>query len=192
MADSDSNPIRLLHEVGRILDQEGVHWAAIGALAVAYHGFVRASLDADAIVTFKGSRTDLDRLAASLRAQGWKVDVRKGGPGDPLGYVIRILDAGENQVDLIGGIARMDSALFDRALADELEGLPMRIVAPEDLIALKVFAGGIQDMADAATVVEIQGEALDRNLIRDLCRLFGPEEEKRAEKLLESPNAGIK
>jgi hypothetical protein len=183
MPDPDSNPLRLLHEVGRILDREGVSWAAIGALAVAYHGFVRASLDADAIVTFKGSRTDLERLGSSLRAQGWKVDVRKGEPGDPLGYVIRILDAGENQVDLIGGISRMDSTLFDRAITDELEGRSMRIVSPEDLIALKVFAGSAQDLADAAAVVEIQGDALNRNLIHDLCGRFGPEEKKRAQKL---------
>lgn len=186
MPDSGSNPLRLLHEVSRILEQEGIQWAAIGALAVAYHGIVRASLDADAIVTFKGSRTDLNRLGPILRAQGWTVDVRKGDPGDPLGYVIRILDADENQVDLIGGISRMDMALFDRVLSDELEGLPMRIVSPEDLIALKVFAGSAQDMTDAASVVEIQGEALDRNLALALCRGFGSEEGKRAEQLLKS------
>lgn len=184
MPDPGSNPLRLLREAGDILDQEGIQWAAIGALAVAYHGIVRASLDADAVVTFKGSRTDLERLGPILRMKGWTVDVRKGDPGDPLGYVIRILDAEENQVVLMGGISRMDSALFNRVLTDDLEGLPMRIVSSEDLIALKVFAGSAQDMTDAASVVEIQGEALDRNLTLALCKGFGSEEAKRAEQLL--------
>jgi hypothetical protein len=38
---------QLLDQVGRILESKGISWATIGALAVAYHGVVRASLDAD-------------------------------------------------------------------------------------------------------------------------------------------------
>lgn len=186
MADPEANSLQLLNEVGKVLDQEGVRWAAIGALAVAYHGVVRASLDADAIITFKGSTSDLNRLGDALREKGWKIDIRKGEAGDPLGYVVRIQDTAENQVDLIGGISRMDPALFDRSFPDQLEGFDLKMVSAEDLVALKIFAGSAQDLADAASVVAVQGETLDRDLALALCRGFGPEEEKRAKQLLKS------
>ena len=69
----------LLQYVGRVLESEGIKWATIGALAVAYHGWIRASMDADALITFKGSASDLDRISEKLREQGWKVDSRVGG-----------------------------------------------------------------------------------------------------------------
>src|SRR3954469_11031576 len=96
---SASNPVQLLQEVGRILESERISWAAIGALAVAYHGVVRASLDADAAISLKGSATDIDALVRRLRKAGWKVELNLGEEGDPLAFVVRLTDKKKNRVD---------------------------------------------------------------------------------------------
>jgi predicted nucleotidyltransferase len=181
-----SSALQLLHQVGQFLDTEGVGWAAIGALAVSYHGVVRASLDADALITLKGSALDLDQLAEKLRLKGWKVDARMGEPGDPLGFVVRINDQAENQVDLIGGIRRLDAGFFERSSSTELDGMALKIASPEDLVALKVFAGGPMDLEDAKGVLEIAGTRIDADLLRRLCRQFGPSQAQLCEKLLKS------
>ena len=181
-----SNPPQLLHRVGQFLDIEGIRWAAIGALAVAYHGWIRASLDADALISLKGTGKAVERLAESLRAQGWKVELRIGDEEDPLGFVLRVEDGNENQVDLIGGIRRLDPKFFERTIQDELDGMPLRIASPEDLVALKVFAGGPKDRDDAAGVLEVTGAKLDRVLLIKLCARFGPAEEKLCKRLLEN------
>lgn len=179
-----ANPPELLAQVGRILNAEGVRWAVIGALAVAYHGWIRASLDADALITLRDAKGNLDALVGKLRERGWQVESRMGDEDDPLGFVVRIVDASGNQVDLIGGIRRLDPDFFARSIEDDSEGMALRISSPEDLIALKIFAGGPKDMEDARGLVDMLGTSLDKDLVLTLCRRFGTEEEARGKKLL--------
>jgi hypothetical protein len=97
-----SSPPELLNRIGAMLDAQSVNWATIGALAVAYYGPVRASLDADALISLKDANLDLDGLAKILSAEGLTVETRMGEEDDPLGFVLRIFDNDGNQVDLIG------------------------------------------------------------------------------------------
>lgn len=179
-----TNSPRLLDQVGRILDALGAPWAAIGALAVAYHGPIRASYDADALISLKGSSVDLGQLGDYLRESGWKVDVREGEQGDPLGFVVRILDKAGNQVDLIGGIRKLDPDFFGRARRTTVEGMKLRFASAEDLIALKLFAGGPKDLEDAEGVIRVQAGRLDSALLRKLCKGFGARVAKSCERVL--------
>lgn len=72
---------QLLAQVGQVMDEAGVRWCAIGALTVAYHGWVRASMDADALVTMRDSKVNSEQLVALLRNQGWEVEFRDGDMG---------------------------------------------------------------------------------------------------------------
>lgn len=184
---ADSSPANsplLLDQIGRTLDESGVRWAAIGALAVAYHGTIRASYDADALISLKGSRTDLDQLAVTLRSSGLKVAVREGEPGDPLGFVVRIQDRTGGQVDLIGGIRKLDPDFFARAKRATIDGIKLRFASAEDLIALKVYAGGPKDLEDAEGVIRVQAGRLDQDLLRRLCKGFGARAAKSCGRLL--------
>ncbi len=182
-AEGSSSP-QLLHRIGMMLDAKRVNWATIGALAVAYHGVYRASLDADALISLKGAGLDLDELGKLLSAEGLTVEIRMGEEGDPLGFVVRISDADENQVDLIGGIRNLDQGFFARTLNDEFDGMKLRVASPEDLIALKLYAGGPQDLEDAKSVLAVQGSSIDKELVISLCRRFGASVEISSRKLL--------
>jgi predicted nucleotidyltransferase len=183
--DPESSP-QLLDGIGRLLDGKHVRWATIGALAVAYHGLYRASLDADALISLKGADLDLEGLAGILRGRGLSVDVRMGEEGDPLGFVLRITDGRSNQVDLIGGILRLDPDFFQRSTEDEFDGMRFRMASPEDLIALKVYAGGPKDIEDAKGVIEVQEAGIDNELLIRLCKRFGADSEARCRKLLDT------
>jgi predicted nucleotidyltransferase len=183
--DTGSSP-QLLDGIGRLLDDNHIRWAAIGALAVAYHGLYRASLDADALISLKGADLDLEGLAGILRGRGLSVDVRIGENDDPLGFVLRITDGRANQVDLIGGIPRLDPDFFQRSTEDEFDGMRLRMSSPEDLIALKVYAGGPKDIEDAKGVIEVQEAGIDNELLLRLCKRFGRESEAVCRKLLET------
>ncbi len=176
--------LHLLHQVGLVLEAESIRWGAIGAVALAYHGVIRASLDADAIITLKNSQTDLDSLAEKFRVAGLSVDLRMGEEGDPIGFVLRVTDNLNNQVDLIGGLRRSDPELFDRLLSIDFDGLPLFMASAEDLLALKLFAGGPQDLADARSLIEILGEQTDLALLRRVCERFGKSVSALCEKIL--------
>ena len=179
-----ANSPQLLAQVGQVMDEAGVRWCAIGALAVAYHGWVRASMDADALVTMRDSKVNSEQLIALLRSRGWEVEFRDGDMGDPIGFVIRIRDGQRNMVDLIGGIRKLDPAFFERRIDTELDGMKLRFASVEDLVALKIFAGGPKDLEDAAGVLEIRGASINRELLVSLCHRFGHETEKRCKRLL--------
>jgi predicted nucleotidyltransferase len=66
----------------------------------------------------------------------------------------------------------MDPDLLGRTTQVSLAGSPLEIVGREDFIALKAFAGGPVDLADARAVIA-QGEgSLDLDLLRRLARRF--------------------
>lgn len=63
-------------------------------------------------------------------------------------------------------------------------GVGLRIVGREDFIALKCFAGGPQDMIDAASAYRSADGPLDLDLLRALTRRFGREAADKLEQVL--------
>lgn len=88
-----SNAPHLLALIGHELDAVGAKWTTIGALAVAYHGLVRASMDADALVSFKTAKVSPENFASRLGQNELQVEYREGDADDPIGFVIRICDS---------------------------------------------------------------------------------------------------
>jgi hypothetical protein len=184
MTDKASDAPHLLASLGKVLDGSGAKWAVIGAMAVAYHGWVRASLDADAMLSLRGSALDIERLADRIRSMGLQPEIRMGEPGDPLGFVLRVQDGDGNQADLIGGIRKLDPGFWDRVIRQEWRGALFSFASAEDLIALKLFAGGPKDLEDAEGVIRVQAGRLDSALLRKLCKGFGARAAKACERLL--------
>ncbi len=62
--------------------------------------------------------------------------------------------------------------------------MKLRFASAEDLIALKLFAGGPKDLDDAEGVIRVQASRLDLPLLRKLCKGFGARAAKACERLL--------
>ncbi len=161
----------LMLDVAAVLSAENIAYAVIGAMAAAVHGSVRASLDADAIVHLRVS--EAKAIASKFVDAGFEAELRIGDADDPIAALLAINDEFGNRVDLLMGLRGMDPAAFARAQDVDFAGATLRIVSREDFIAMKVFAGGPQDIADAEMALALDHKSLDAKLLRRLADRFG-------------------
>jgi hypothetical protein len=175
---------QLLADVVAVLNAHRIDYAVIGALAVAVHGVIRASVDADAVVA--AAPPQLRDLQQQLMVRGLIVQLRTGGVDDPIGAMMIVADHFGNRVDLLSGILGLDAAMYQRTITLQPRGiaLPLRIVGREDLIAMKLAAGGPKDLMDAEGCIAVAGDSLNVELVRQLSRQFGRSALARCDKLL--------
>ncbi len=172
----------LLLDVVALLDAQGIDYGVVGALAASVHGSVRATLDADALVSAPPSR--LAALEKRLRKAGLKARLRRGDADDPIPALLAISDPFGNRVDLLGGLRGLDPAAFERTIAVPFSGTTLAIIGREDFIAMKCFAGGPQDLADAQEAIEAAVPPVDLDLLRRVSRRFGRPAADALERLL--------
>jgi predicted nucleotidyltransferase len=158
-------------DIAGFLEARGVRYAVIGAMAAAVHGVVRASLDADAVVALHVR--EAQALRQALIEKGYEAAVRIGDADDPIPGLLEIRDRHGNRVDLLLGLRGMEPELLNRTRKVRLADATLEIVGREDFIAMKAFAGGPVDLADAQAVIEMDRESLDLSLLRRLAQRFG-------------------
>jgi hypothetical protein len=149
-------------ELVAALDDAGVDYVLIGGLAVAAHGFPRATKDLD-IVPAPDS-ANLERLAALLR----RIGAQHHGLGDfdPAEFPFDPLDPGQlaeggnflldtrlGRVDIMQWVPGVRGELAyehltRNAVGTTLGGHRVRVCSRDDLIAMKRAAGRPQDLLD--------------------------------------------
>lgn len=109
---------------------------------------------------------------------------RRGDIDDPIAAVLALTDGFGNRVDLLVGLRGLENAAFQRAIEVPFQGTLLRVVGVEDFIAMKVFAGGPQDMADARYALAAAKNAIDVDLLRRLAARYGRHVSSELQKLL--------
>jgi hypothetical protein len=153
------------------LAEQRVEYLIVGGLAVIAHGHVRLTQDVDILPSPDAS--NLDRLAAALReldavaigARGERLTLDLSQP-ESLSVGNCFLETRYGAVDLVNG-PRPDSLRYRRLEASAVEstiaGKRVRVIAKDDLIAMKREAGRPKDLADIAALTEVErGGGLDR------------------------------
>ncbi|MBI3318746.1 MAG: nucleotidyltransferase [Candidatus Omnitrophica bacterium] len=163
----------LLLDVIAVLNKHRVPYAVVGAFAASFYGVVRASMDADAVVSLRSVAVNVETLMKEFQGAGFKTAYRSGDARDPIGAVLNIEDGFENRVDLLARVRGMGEDVFSRAVETRFMGRTIRMIGPEDFIAMKIFAGGPKDLSDATGVLEVSGRRIDRVLLRRLVRSYG-------------------
>lgn len=181
--------VELAEEVAAALRAEGAGVAVIGAMALAAHGYVRATDDFD-LATTTNPFGALRRVRDALAARGHDVELREPDMEDPLGGVLVVEAEGASPVEVVNylnpfapsrGLVGADAVATAAALQEG--GLP--VVDLPHLIALKLYAGGRKNELDVLEVLA-SNPATDRGTIRDLCERFGLRAEwQQIEKLQE-------
>lgn len=164
-------PFDLAERVAAAAAQRSIPTAVIGAGALALHRLVRATQDVD-LASFVDPGAKLRPLEADLRAQGLHTELRMPDGDDPLGGVLRVWSAVDDEdvpVDLVEVVNfdnphRPRRTPAARAIRDALSLMPgsaLRYVQLADLVALKLDAGGRTDLAD---IVEVLARNPDADL----------------------------
>ncbi len=173
----------LLLDVIHLLNERRIPYAIVGAFAASYHGVVRASLDADAVISLQ-SGLEGKELAQEFHRARFKATYRTGDLKDPIGAVINIEDGFHNRVDLLMNIRGMTDAALARAIDAEFMKTGIRVISLEDFIAMKVFAGGPQDVQDAIGALKVSSHRIKRPLLIELAQQYGKETSRRLQSLL--------
>jgi len=142
----------LLVRVTRHLDAANAPHALIGAAALAIHGIARSTYDIDILTV--DHRVLESVFWGPFRDEVTTVDIRRGDHDDPLAGVVRVSAATTRPVDVIVGRWRWQQRAIARASAMP-DGPP--VVAARDLVALKLYAGGTQDLWDVQALLSLPG-----------------------------------
>ena len=146
-----------------VLDEHGVRYALIGAAALAARGVARSTFDIDLLTV---ERRVLD--AATWRSLGDDVDIRRGDADDPLAGVVRVTLGDEQPVDIVVGRHAWQSRVIDRA---ERLGAGAPVALARDLVLLKLYAGGSQDLWDITELLRHAPGSLRAEVDEDVAAL---------------------
>ncbi len=146
-----------LAKVIAVLEGLEIPYALIGGLALGVHNVIRATEDVDLLV--QQSPAQMQGLAREFGAKGMRAVSRKGAADDPLRGVVALevpTREGNVTCDLILPSSGWQFEAIRKSELVNLQSLSLRVVRPEDLFLLKLFAGGPQDLLDAADLLNQQ------------------------------------
>ena len=178
---SGESALLLLDAVELLTGQE-IEYAVIGALAASIHGAVRASMDADVVLSI-GMR-EAEDLERAFNTAGFRTLLTRGDPEDPIPGLLRLNDLYDNRVDLLIGLRGLERQAFSRGIDVPFQGMTLKFIGREDFIAMKVFAGGPMDLVDASRAILASGQSLDLGLVRRLAKGYGRDAIESLERLL--------
>lgn len=155
---ADALPELDIQAILRELVDAEVDFFLIGGVAVGYHGHIRATKDVDIVPSPDSG--NLKRLAGVLRSLEAQVegaeDFTEGEVPDPLDPAALelegnwVLSTRLGRLDVMQWIGETPlwRDLSNRAVEDTVAGLPIKIVAYEDLVRLKEIADRPEDRLD--------------------------------------------
>lgn len=175
----------LASEVSGLLVEHGERPVLIGAIALAAHGYVRATSDVDlAIAVDPRSLAGIVRLLHEALTDV-EVTVEMPDSSDPLGGVIRVRRGGPEGV--LVEIVNFDNAPGGGfpALVREAQTAPFEfpdgqvgaVVSAEDLVFFKLYAGGGKSLLDIQEL--LVRRQLDLERLEELARRYGMTRELR-------------
>ncbi len=187
--------LALAEQVTLVAKRLGFDTALIGAAALAVHRYTRGTEDIDLAVTVD-PWPQLHALEQALASAGMRTVLRLPDDEDPLGGVVvvwRSEDASGEPEDVVEVVnfrnpgrivATPAAAAIARAVP--LPDSPLRCVTIEDLVALKLYAGGLADLADIVQLLA-RNPQTDLAAVRATTAAFDPE--NRLESLIEQATA---
>ena len=131
----------------KCLNNAGVDYIMVGGWAVNLHGYVRATVDLD--IWILADQENARKVYAALGEFGAPLGEVKPEDFTQDGTIFQI-GVAPCRIDVINKIDGVKYAeASPRAVQKTIEGVPVRIISREDLIANKRASGRTKDLADA-------------------------------------------
>ncbi len=180
MSERDDRTFAVAATLASWISADGARSAVIGAAALAAHGYVRATQDLD-LATEVDPFMQLRDVAKKAQAEGWTVRLDLPDHEDPLGGVLTVTGEDFDPVQVVNfhnPFRTIENPGHEALVgAVDLQGVPgLKVVRVEDLILLKLYAGGLKGLADIHELLVIHPE-VDRVALRARAARFGLESE---------------
>jgi hypothetical protein len=134
----------------------GVEYVLVGGYAVTFHARPRSTKHLDLLVSL--SQENRERLARALSAFGAPKNVVDGAR-DLTANDIVYFGSIPFRVDIIGSASGIEFAeVHSRAVQTTLDGVPVRIIAIDDLITNKRASGRPRDLEDCAELERVRAK----------------------------------
>lgn len=163
---------KLFDDASRSL-QVPIRFALIGGLAVSTWGAVRATQDIDLLADSDpsplGDRQFRAGLQRYLEEKGCVAEWRVGDSDDPIPLLLHMKlprPARGMGSDILWAHKRWHREALARAVAVKVSGLELSVLHPEDLILMKLEAGGPQDLLDVETLLSKPPPTLNLKRLR--------------------------
>ena len=163
------------------LDQAGIPYMLTGSFASSYHGTPRATQDIDIVIA--PSPDQLQALVRFLPEREYYVDLEAALDPHMRETQFNVVDLVTGwKMDLIIRKSRPFSRLeFDRRAAVDLHGLRLFIATAEDVLLAKLewakLGRSQRQIDDAAGIIRIRADDLDREYIENWVRELNVEQE---------------
>jgi hypothetical protein len=150
------------------LTRADVEFLIIGGVAVGFHGYVRATKDVDIVPA--PDPQNLERLTQVLRGLDAQIEGAEDfeneelpDPLDPEALALGgnwVLRTRLGRFDIMQWIGEDElwGKLSPAAIEVEIDGLPVKVVSYEDLVALKRMANRPEDVTDLQRLRQARGE----------------------------------
>lgn len=170
------NKENILRNFCKVFDGFDIPYVLIGAYAVSSWGVVRATRDIDFLARIPSGI--IDTVREKFAEKGFEVDLVKGDADDPIRGVLKLIYKGEDVIDVLLGIKGISDNIYIRAVRISIMGVKIPVISPEDLIIMKLLAGGPVDIDDARKILKIMGDKIDFAYLEKQCRVKGLDLEK--------------
>ncbi len=163
--------LRDAESVVEILKQYDVDAVVIGATALAAYNYVRQTEDIDLAVN--ADLRKMRTLVAAFRQAGFKAELREPDADDPLGGVIDVVGS-SGLLQVISYAERFPAVVSDAILESDLTvrpGSPLHLAPIPQLVALKLYAGGLKSKADIVELLA-RNPQVDVDAVREVCERY--------------------
>lgn len=141
-------------EMLQCLSDEGARFLLVGAYAMAFHGYPRATMDIDIWVMPSPGNAEavlraLKRFGAPLHRLT-ALDLQATDTIFQVGVAPR-------RIDIITGASGLEfESAYSRSMEVDIEGMRIRVPAIDDLILNKRASGRTKDLADAEALEDLR------------------------------------
>jgi hypothetical protein len=160
----------LLRALATAMAERHLSWYLFGAQAAIVWGSPRLSADVDITATIDPGA--VDGFIESMRRQGFDL-VFSDSDFLSRARVLPFIHRGTRMpLDVVMSGPGLEEDFLNRAILVDVQGTPVPVISPEDLIVTKVLAGRPKDLEDVRSVTHERRASLDVERIRGILRLL--------------------
>ncbi len=152
------------------MDECGLQWYVFGAQAAIVWGSPRLSADVDVTAAIKPET--LTVYIDAMSSHGFELAI------DDSEFIARtrvlpfVHRTSGMPLDVVLAGPGLEEEFLRRAIRVDVDGTPVPVISPEDLIITKILAGRPKDVEDIRSVIHERRASLDEARIREVLRLL--------------------